>query len=86
MNIKTCKTFAKISFYLILFGFFLKFYFIEEIQDYLAGKTTFATSYEDRKPQIQVPSILLCSSPNYKEDRNSFISSSTGWIKVGLPK
>ena len=57
MNIKTCKTFAKISFYLILFGFFLKFYFIEEIQDYLAGKTTFATSYEDRKPrkpQIQV--------------------------------
>ena len=69
MNITTCKTFAKISFYLILFGFFLKFYFIEEIQDYLAGKTTFATSYED-KPQIQVPSILLCSSPNYKEGRN----------------
>ena len=82
MNIKTCKTLLKVIFYLVLFGLFMKFYFIEEIQEYLDGKTTFVTSYETRP--IQVPSILLCASPDYKENTQWLDLVKAGQLNLSL--
>ena len=57
-----CKLFVKVLLYLLLFGLFLNFYFIQQFREYLESKTTFSSSIELRDP-VKVPNLIFCPFP-----------------------
>ena len=59
--------------YLILFILFLKFYLIQEVTEFLDGKTTFISSFE-KAQETEFPTILACFSPPFKTKRGKSLT------------
>ena len=59
------KPFIKVFLYLTLFLIYVQFYLIGQTREYLEGKTTFATKFEnDTNPTY--PIIVICPDPPFK--------------------
>ena len=59
---KLCNLLVTFLLYLLLFGLFLNFYFIQQFREYLESKTTFSSSIELRD-HVEVPNLILCPFP-----------------------
>ena len=59
------KNLVKVILLLALFTSFLRFYFINETNEYLKGSTTFASRTE-KVDKFNLPVLVICFEPNYK--------------------
>ena len=59
------RPFIKVFLYLTLFLIYVQFYLIGQTREYLEGKTTFATKFED-DTNPTYPIIVICPNPPFK--------------------
>ena len=50
--------------YLTLFTLYIRFYFMDQMIEFLDGKTTFAKSYKETH-HFKIPNLIICPNPPY---------------------
>ena len=63
--LEVVRTLSKIVIYVTLLVLYLWFYMLDETQEYIKAKTSFATKFEETI-SYEVPSLVLCPQPEFK--------------------
>ena len=64
-SVEIVRTLSKVIIYVTLFVLYLWFYMLDQTQEYVKAKTSFATKFEDTV-SYEVPSLVLCPQPEFK--------------------
>ena len=65
LSIECFKILARIILYILLFVFFCSFYMIDQMADYIKGRTTVTSRFEEVESQ-EPPTITVCMHPLFK--------------------
>ena len=65
LAIKWMKILARIILYVLLFAFFCYFYMIDQMADYIKGRTTVTSRFEEVE-YLEPPTITVCMHPLFK--------------------
>ena len=65
LAIKWIKILTRLILYILLFAFFCYFYMIEQMSDYIKGRTTVTSRFEEVE-YLEPPTITLCMHPLFK--------------------
>ena len=71
LPVKWIKIIARILLYLILFAFFCYFYMIDQMSDFIKGRTT-VTSRIEKVESLEPPTVTICMNPPYKSSKLKF--------------
>ena len=65
LSIEWIKILARIILYILLFVFFCSFYMIDQMKNYIKGRTTVTSRFEEVE-YLEPPTITLCMHPLFK--------------------